>query len=134
MQSNSRFDSHERRPQVCIWYSIYCACFLLAYMLTAIAGIAMAVFAETIAANSAALDKEGERISNMILGGGLAVVSVPLCILFSLGLLVPRRKWGWIYGFFPIAIGLSSPCCMPASIPLLLFWIKPNTRRWYNVD
>jgi MFS family permease len=121
-------------PQVCKWFRVYCVCFLLLYILVGIGGALIAVFANEIAADSSNPDKETERIGNMITGILMAGISLPLCIVFIVGLMIPRRRWGWIYGFFPIAIGLTSPCCMPASIPLLLFWLKQKNQRWFDPD
>lgn len=126
--------SEDSKPKVCNWYSIYCGCFLVLYLLVGIGGVLLFLFANEIAASSSQLDQGRERVSNILMGISLTVISFFLCIVFAVGLAVPRKKWGWIYGFFPIAIGLTSPCCMPASIPLLVFWLKPNTRRWFNVE
>ena len=94
----------------------------------------MVLFANEIAASGSRPDKDAERMSNIVGGIFLIVLSFFLSIVFAVGLKVPRKKWGWIYGFFPIAIGLTSPCCMLASIPLLIFWLNPKTKRWFNAD
>jgi ABC-type nitrate/sulfonate/bicarbonate transport system permease component len=124
----------DSKPQVCVWYSVYCACFLLLYILVGIGGVILVLFANEIAASGSRPDKDAERMSNIVGGIFLIVLSFFLSIVFAVGLKVPRKKWGWIYGFFPIAIGLTSPCCMLASIPLLIFWLNPKTKRWFNVD
>ncbi len=134
MQSSYPTNFDQPKPQVVIWYTVYCSCFLVLYVLTAVGGVALALFASEIAANSPELNKDAERVGNLIMGVGLTIISVLLCFVFLVGLIAPRKKWGWIYGFIPIAIGLTSPCCMPASIPLLLFWLKENNKRWFNVD
>ncbi len=122
------------QPQVVVWYRVYCSCFLLLYILVGIGGVSVLLFASEIAANSPNPDKDVERLSNIFMGIVLSVISVLLCVLFAIGLMIPRKKWGWIFGFFPIAIGLTSPCCMPASIPLLIFWLKANNKRWFHVE
>jgi predicted Co/Zn/Cd cation transporter (cation efflux family) len=66
--------------------------------------------------------------------GIMLVVSVPLFILFAVAPLLPKKKWAWIYGFVPICIGLTSCCSLPFSIPLLIFWLKPETKAFFGTD
>lgn len=90
--------------------------------------------------NAAALSSLGERAPETdaqaiwLQGVLMMVISIPLMFIFILGLLTPRRPWGWGYGFVPIAVGLTSPCCMLASIPLLIFWLKPGVKQWFNIS
>jgi len=42
------------------------------------------------------------------------------------------RPWVWTYDLVIIALGLSSPCLLPASIPLIIFWVKPETRAYFG--
>jgi len=62
----------------------------------------------------------------------MLVVSVPLAALFGIAPLLPKRRAAWIYGFVTIGIGMTSACCLPATIPLLLFWIKPETKQFFG--
>jgi hypothetical protein len=122
------------KPQVCIWYNIYCSCFALLYILTAIGGLAVAIFATQIAEASGEPDKQAAASGNFAAGIVMSVISIPLTILFIVGLMIPRKTWGWGYGFIPIAIGLTSPCCLPASLPLMLYWLRADNKRWFNVQ
>jgi hypothetical protein len=121
------------RPRVCVWYNVYCAAMLLLYVAVACVGLLLVLNADWI---SNLNEREPEMDAQAVWFQGLimAVISVPMMIIFILGLLTPRRPWGWGYGFVPIAIGLTSPCCMLASIPLLIFWLKPGVKRWFNIS
>ncbi len=124
----------DQRPQVCLWFKVYCSAFAMLYILCSVGGVFLVIFASDIA--SAGMDGarnyEAERRGNIAGGVIMSILSVPLAVLFLAGLFLPRRKWAWVYGFIPIAIGLTSPCCIPASLPLLIFWLKPNTKWWFN--
>ena len=116
------------KPKVCLWYNVYCSCMLLLYVVVAALGVAMVIFIDELSPPN-----DAERAGNIAAGILMAIASVGMMLLFALGLLIPRRKWGWVYGFIPIAIGLTSPCCIPASLPLLWFWLKPENKEWFNV-
>jgi len=62
-----------------------------------------------------------------------AAMGLALCAAIGVGLLAPRRKWGWVYALVVICLGLTSCCTMPACIPLLIFWLKPETKAYYNM-
>jgi hypothetical protein len=64
--------------------------------------------------------------------GVMLAVSAPLAALFGIAPLLPKRRAAWIYGFVTIGIGMTSACCLPATIPLLLFWIKPETKEFFS--
>jgi len=77
----------------------------------------------------------GEDLDPMevqIQGYLLMIVGVPFAIFFGAAPFLPKRPWAWIYGIVAIAFGMTSPCCLPASIPLLIFWIKPETKAFFE--
>jgi Na+(H+)/acetate symporter ActP len=68
----------------------------------------------------------------LFMGVIYAVLGVVLAIVFAVSLFTPRRFWGWVYNLVMICFGLTSCCFWPATIPLLIFWIKPEVRAWYK--
>ncbi len=98
------------------------ACLYLACVLGAISALFVIDFEDL-----SREDRVGSLVGCILLG----VMSFPLAMLFGFGPFLPRKNWAWIYGIVLIAIGLTSPCCMPVSIPLLIFWIKPEIRAYY---
>jgi hypothetical protein len=67
-----------------------------------------------------------------IYGVILIAVSVPFSLLFAAAPFLPRRPWAWIVHLALIALGMTSACCIPACLPLLLFWIKPETKAMFE--
>lgn len=69
-----------------------------------------------------------QLLGGIYLGLGL-VFLVPFVVAFFL----PRRRWTWIYHLVMICIGMTG-CTIVASIPLLIFWIKPDVKAYFNQD
>ena len=63
-----------------------------------------------------------------IQGAVLLAIGIGLAIVFAVGLFLPRRSWGWAYGLVLLILGLTSCCTWPATIPLLIQWIKPEMK------
>ena len=79
-------------------------------------------------------DKAGETERMELLTNGivLAVVGLPFAIASALPFFFPRKPWVWIYNLEIITIGMTSCCCLPACVPLLIFWLKPEIKIWYG--
>lgn len=114
------------KPQVVFWYRVYCSAMLLLGVLYLVGGIALLILAPQLEM------KGDDRAGLMIQGLVFTVMSVPIMLFNLVGILIPRKRWGWIYGIVAIAFGLTSPCCLPATIPLLIFWIKPETKSYFG--
>jgi hypothetical protein len=54
-------------------------------------------------------------------------------ILFVAAPFLPKKRWSWIYNLVMICFGFVS-CCLPFSIGLLIFWIQPKTKAFYNMS
>ena len=52
------------------------------------------------------------------------VVGLVLAMVYGAGIAVNKGNAGWIYGIILISLGMTSVCCLPLTIPLLIFWIK----------
>ncbi|MDA0767658.1 MAG: hypothetical protein O3A87_10040 [Verrucomicrobia bacterium] len=42
------------------------------------------------------------------------------------------RPWVWVYDLVIICFGMTSACVMVASIPLLIFWLKPEVKAYFG--
>ncbi len=60
------------------------------------------------------------------------MAAIYLLAVYVSAFLLPRRPWAWIAHLVLIARGLTSCCTMPASIPLLVIWRKPETQASYG--
>jgi hypothetical protein len=50
-----------------------------------------------------------------------------------LGVLSPRRPWMHVVGIVILGVGLLSNCLSwIVNIPLLLYWLKPEVKRWFD--
>jgi MFS family permease len=67
-----------------------------------------------------------------IVGGTVVLVGLVLAALFGAGPLLPRRSWAWVFGLVLIVIGMGSMCCLPATVPLLIWWLKPETKAYFT--
>ena len=81
---------------------------------------------------SPGLGSLNEELETQVAGVFYAGLGVILALAFIVALLTPRRFWAWIYNLVLICLGLTSCCFWPITIPLLIFWIKPEVRAWYR--
>ena len=110
-------------PPVYKWYVAYCVTMALLYVSLIVMGIVF-MFIEPDRDMSAA---EAKVMSVVFIIFGL-LFSVP----FAAAPFLPRKSWVWVYGIVLISIGLSSACCLPVCLPLLLFWLKPEMKAFYG--
>jgi len=107
-----------RASSTLLWYRVYCALMALMYLACIAGGIAM------LGLEPDELDMSATEAR--VMGIGLAAISLVLTAVYVLALVLPRKPWVWIYGLVMICIGLTSICCMPMTIPLLIFWVKED--------
>jgi hypothetical protein len=115
---------NEADPPVYMWFKIYSALFAVLYLVVAIAGGGL------IAA--AASNPSGELNEAAFMGVIYLVVGLVLFVPFVIAPFLPKKPWVWIFDLVLICVGLTSPCCMIASIPLLIFWIKPEAKALFG--
>lgn len=114
------------RPATVGYYNVYCVIMALVYLACLAFGIFLFGYANELA-------DADDLVAIQIQGGVLAVMGSGLFLVFAIAPFLPRRKWVWIYGFFPIAIGMTSACCMPVTIPLLIFWIREDVKCYFRI-
>lgn len=66
----------------------------------------------------------------MVLVWALAAVGLLLSLLHAGALWVALRRRGWALHLFLIALGLT--ICTPLMVPVLLLWLKPATRAYFE--
>jgi hypothetical protein len=107
------------RPAVITWYRVYASMMVMLYVgflvlwlfLTPSSGTG------TGAANPEVVISLLIVLGVVLLFGGFHAVAA----------LVPYKPWGWTVGLVAICIGLTS-CTAVAAVPLLIFWLKPETK------
>lgn len=110
------------RPQVVLWQIVYCAVMVLLFLATMAAGLVLLVKSELLA-NSAS-----ELLEFRLLGTLYAIMGAAVSVSHFLGIFWRTGKGGWTYNMVLICLGLSSCASWPATIPLLLFWLKHKDR------
>lgn len=68
----------------------------------------------------------------LIQGFVFAAMGAIFTAAFLASFFLPRRPWAWVYNLVLISVGLTSCCCIPAAIPLLIFWIKPEVKGFFS--
>ena len=112
-------------PGVLPWFKAYAGFMALLYLAVLAGGVFLLLKDWTTVPD---VDPVEMRINGWV----LTAVGPPLMLAFGLALFLPLKKWVWIYDVVLIGIGLTSCCFWPVCIPLLIFWVRPETRRWFG--
>jgi len=111
------------KPPVVLWYQIYCIGLAVLY----VSVLGFMVVMGVIAARGASMKPE-----DLIVSGVVAVMCVPFAVFYAAAPFLPNKPWAWTYGIVAIAIGMTSACCLPACVPLLIYWMKPETKMFFG--
>ena len=114
-------------PPVLTWFKLYAALMAVLYVFCLFAGVLLLALPE-----SAIDDPELDRAAQVIYGSVLTLMGFVLAAAFSYALFAPRQRWVWIFDIVLIAFGMTSCCCMPVAIPLLIYWVKPETKAYFE--
>ena len=115
------------KPGVVTWYRVYTILMAILYL----AIVALVSFGWFI-------DKAELRAQDfppvlfylyMALMYGLGLT---LAIAFIVSFFLKPKPWTWIYHLVLICIGLTSPCCLPVSVPLLIYWFKEDNLKYFG--
>ena len=62
----------------------------------------------------------------------MIVLGAGLTVLYAAPLFIEPSKKAWILGLVCIGLTLTSCCFLPFGIPLLIYWLKPETKAFYG--
>lgn len=110
-------------PSVYKWYVVYCVFMALMYGALAVMGF---VFL------SVGPDPEMSEAEQRVMGVVFLLMGLVFALPYAVAPFLPRASWVWVFGLVLICIGLSSACCLPACVPLLIFWLKPEMKEFYG--
>lgn len=113
------------RPAVWPWYVAFCAAMALMWLILVFLGLS---FILTGPPNSD-MSPDEARVMGLI----FVVLGAALMAPYVAAPFLPRRRWAWVLGIVLIALSMTGTCCLPAAIPLLIFWVKPETKAFFNV-
>lgn len=106
------------------WYRVYCAVLMLIYLGLAALGIALQVFQPQ--------NRQYNPQETMIVGTVYAFLGAVFFLAFAIALFLPPKPYNWIVGIVMMAIGMTSCCFIPFLIPLLIYWVKPETKAFFG--
>lgn len=117
-------NDYERARKTFFWYRVYVAALGLLYLAVAIVGgILLVVPVET---------KGYEQDEVMVVAVAYAILGAIFFIVSAVAFFLPAKPYNWVVGLVMLAIGMTSCCFWPAVIPLLIYWVKPETQRFFG--
>lgn len=119
-----------QRPPVWVWYVVYCVCMALMYFFVIGVGVMYIVMGMTEFANYPGMQ---DNPPFTILGVFFIGIGLPFTVIYAIGPFI-KGKPAWVIGIINICLGMSSVCCLPACIPLLIFWLKPEVRMYFGFN
>ena len=116
------------KPAAVFWYQVYAVVMTLLYVAVALFGLYLHTLDVT------QLDMTAEEQQQVAIYAWVCpIVGIPLALVFAASLFLPRAMWSWIIQLILICLGLTSCCFWPICIPLLIFYIKADTRAWFGL-
>lgn len=112
------------RPGVVMWFKVYCWVLAVMYFFVALLSIPYFLLS--------AQDTDMPPIIAIMMGAMFLLLGLGLLTASLLGIFLKPRPWVWVYNLVLICGGMTSACFLPASIPLLIFWIRDDTKRYYG--
>ncbi len=115
-------------PSVVTWFKVYAGFLCLLYLVCLAIGVLFLVLPNFIEFN----DPDLPAIAVYIYGAVFALLGGTFLVLCALPFFLQPRPWVWIYDMIIICLGMTSACSLPFSILLLVFWLKPETKRYFG--
>lgn len=123
--THSHQDSNER-PAAVLWFKIYSAVMTLMYLGTiAMGGMLVMLSSEVSGA---------EQTELLIYGVVFVITGAVFGIASFVSLFLPRTKWAYVMQLMLVALGMTSCCFLPFCIPILLGYMKPEVKRYFNAE
>ncbi len=113
-----------RQPGVILWFKLYCGLLCLTYLALASSSLIFFLF------DPSELGKD--PVEATVMGCLFLVLGVFFFVVSLLPFFLRPRPWVWVYDLVIIVLGLTSACFIPLCVPLLIFWIKPETKAWFD--
>ncbi len=109
-------------------YKIYCGILGGIFLLCLIGAVIGMIMHE---------EMSGDDTENLIVMSVLAGMSLVATVLHLIPFALPRQPYAWTYGCVIIVVGLiggilSCILCIAASIPVLIFFLKPEAKAWFH--
>lgn len=110
--------------KVFVWYRVFCGLIALVSLVWVLMGVI------AIANNGSRPTPKDQN--DAILGGIMFLVyGLFYFIPYLLALFIPPKPKHWVFGIILIALALLS-CFFPFAVPLLIYWVKPETKAYFG--
>lgn len=121
-------------PGVWPWFVAYCVFNTITCLITVVAGIYCAMLdIETVRSWAPKYIDVESALYIKIQGGVWAVSSLGFAVAYAVAPFLPKRPWAWVINLSLIAINILAVCLLPLALPLLVFWVRENTQRFFGI-
>ena len=110
-------------PPIFKWYVVYCVLMALGYLALSVMGVAF-MFMEP--------ERDMSAEEAKVMGAVFIILGLAFCFPYAIAPFLARKSWVWVFGLVLICVGLTSLCCLPVCIPLLIAWLKPDVKKFYG--
>lgn len=115
-------------PGVVIWFKVYAGLLCFIYAVMVAIGVALLAAPRFIPFN----DPDLPATAVYIYGAIFALLGGLFLVVCALPFFLRPRPWVWVYDLVIIGLGMTSACFLPFSVILLIFWLKPETKRYFG--
>ncbi|NNE91754.1 MAG: hypothetical protein HKN23_08915 [Verrucomicrobiales bacterium] len=112
-------------PPVITWFKVYAGFMAFIYL----AVMAMGGF--LLVLDDPSMTEE-DRLGMIVGGAVYLVLGLVFLVVFLIPFFLKPSPGAWVYDIVLICIGLTSVCLLPACIPLLIFWMKPEVKQHFG--
>jgi hypothetical protein len=117
-------EESETARKTFFWYRVYVGFMAALYLAVLAGGMALVFAAGTMSGD--------EAQQSLVMGVVYGIMGAVFALVYGIALFLPRKPYNWIVGIVLIAFGLTSCCFLPAAVPLLIFWLKPETKNYFG--
>ena len=110
-----------RKPKVVSWYQVFIV-FLMIFQATFLVGL----FVIMVTGSSVG---SGLPLSVVYI---MFFLNVFYLIIYFVSLISPKTPWSWVLGTVLISLSVLSIILTPFAIALLIFWVRPEVKRFYG--
>lgn len=109
------------QPKAVFWFHVYAGCMAAMYALVAVVGVVLMVFSDRFPDQA------------MLIAGPLYIsLGLTFCAGYAVSFFFKPSPFSWVYDLVLICIGFGGCPTIAAAIPLLIFWIKPETKAYFG--
>jgi hypothetical protein len=112
-------------PEAILYFRIYAGLIAFSGVATMLLGLYFVV--------DGSLGRSASKSDDLLVMGAMyAVFGAFFSVPYLVGLFAGRRPWVHTLGTVLIVLTMATTCCLPIAILLLIAWIKPEVKRWYE--